>query len=125
MTPSLLPLGRAALISATRLATTSQRQQWHDYTLASFLLAKGDTAYYVFHGSQYESALADWGEKRLAIGSPLGARTQAGNAWIRRFSNGIAVVNPGDTTVRVPLRNAIVPGTAQRAPWNCGNAGAG
>lgn len=83
-------------------------RQWHDFTLASFLLATGPRAYYLFWGRQGDGALTDHGERALRIGAPLGDRFLVGRARARRFASGIAVANPTAAAVSVALGGRYV-----------------
>ena len=89
-------------------STEDQQLRWHDFALASFLLASARHAYFVFSGAKGDIPLTTWGEKKLAIGSPLSARQQQGVAWLRRFSTGISVVNPSGTGTTVSLGGTYV-----------------
>ena len=79
-----------------------------DYSRASFLLfARGSrTAFSYSPLCGVEPSAPAW---RADVGSPTGAATQAGSVWLRRFANGIVVVNPtGSATVTVPLGGQYV-----------------
>jgi hypothetical protein len=88
--------------------TNAQLTQWNDFTLASFLLAKGPKSYFMFMSSKSQDAMTSWNASPPAIGAPLGPRAQQGNAWVRKFANGMVAVNPGTGTENVSLGGTYV-----------------
>ncbi|MEA3077046.1 MAG: hypothetical protein QOF60_1954 [Actinomycetota bacterium] len=48
------------------------------------------------------------------VGLPAGPRTAVGNAWVRRFTDGVVVVNPGLTSATVNLGGTYVDPDGQR-----------
>ncbi len=84
-------------------ATAAQRQRWHDFALAGFLLATADHAYFRFYGSRDASPLASWGEGALAIGAPVEPRRVVDGVYRRRFEHAMVVVNPTAVPVAIDL----------------------
>ncbi|HEX2587307.1 MAG TPA: putative glycoside hydrolase [Gaiellales bacterium] len=89
-------------------ATTAQRHRWRTFTLASYLLAKGGTGYYMFMGSRKQGALSTWNTGWPRIGRATGARVQVGAIWERPFSGGIVAVNPSGTTRTLALHSTYL-----------------
>jgi hypothetical protein len=74
-----------------------------DYARASFLLfARGRRSAFSYSPlCGVEPSAPAW---RADVGSPTGTPTQVGSVWLRRFANGVVVVNPtGSAKVTVPL----------------------
>jgi hypothetical protein len=88
--------GRRALcwVKIYSSASSAQQQQWHDFALASFLLAQRGKAYFYFQGSTSENALSTWGDKSIRIGRPLTGRLASGNIYYRVYTHGMVAVNP-------------------------------
>jgi hypothetical protein len=84
-------------------ATTAQQNHWHDFALASFLLAQGGHSYFFFQGSKSNTALTSWGETSISLGAPTGALKVDGSLYCRQFTNGMVVVNPTGTADSMPL----------------------
>jgi hypothetical protein len=84
-------------------ATAASRQQWHDFALASTLLVNAGKSYFLFSGEPGEASNTMWPNERAAIGAPTGAYTRQGAAYVRKFSTGVVVVNPGATAQTVSL----------------------
>jgi hypothetical protein len=81
--------------------TQAQRYGW-----ASVLMAAKDTTSYLA-GTNYNSDPEWLPEYDAPIGTPTGAMTALGNgAYTRRFVNGLVVVNPSSSTVKVALGGA-------------------
>jgi Hypothetical glycosyl hydrolase family 15 len=95
------------ILTTTKLwtgATAAQQAAWHKFTLASFLLGAGGHCAYSFSTASSDTALAatsPWDQ--IAIGAPTGAYVSTGGMYLRNYSNGVAVVNPGDTAVTIHL----------------------
>jgi hypothetical protein len=88
--------------------TAAQLNQWNDFTLASFMLAKGPKSYFMFMASKSQDAMTSWNASPPAIGAPTGARTQQGSAWVRPFASGMVAVNPGTASETVSLGGTYV-----------------
>jgi hypothetical protein len=84
-------------------ATAAQRSQWQRYALASFLLAKGSSADFMFMGSKSQTALATTNVGYPALGSATSARKQSGSLWVRYFQHGVVVVNPTGSSASAAL----------------------
>jgi len=79
-------------------ATKAQVDQWHKYSLASFLLGTTGTSYFSFIGSTLPAAFTvvdAWDQ--INPGTPSGPFAKVGGVYERQFSNGWAIVNPGAT----------------------------
>jgi hypothetical protein len=85
------------------VATTAQRHRWRNFTLASYLLARGSAGYYMFMGSRGQGALSTWNTRWPAIGKATGARVRVGSIWERPFSGGMVAVNPSGTAHSIAL----------------------
>ncbi len=101
-----------AVMVTTKLwisATAAQQAAWHRFSLASFLLGAAGRCAFSFSVASTDPALtatSPW--DTVAIGTPVGAYTTSGSAYVRTFSHGFAVVNPGTTTVTVSFGKAYV-----------------
>jgi hypothetical protein len=84
-------------------STAAERQQWHDYALASVLLGGGVNSQFHFSGEPGEPTTTLWPNSQAPLGKSAGSRFERGGAYLRRFANGIVVVNPGESTVTVDL----------------------
>ncbi len=84
--------------------TPAQIDQWHRFSLATFLLGASAGSYYDFIGGDDLAAnLADSPSEHVDLGPALGPATQQGDAWVRRYLKGMVVVNPTAAPVAVPL----------------------
>jgi hypothetical protein len=72
------------------------------FDLASYLLIKGDHTYVNFGDGIRVTWFPEYGIDLGAAVDPPGLRQDQG-AFVRRFANGLVVVNPGDTTVTYTL----------------------
>ncbi len=90
-------------------ATAAQIEQWHRFTLGTFLLGDGGLSAYCFTDAQTSAGLSiDTADDNVAIGTPTSAYTQVGGAYRRTFTNGIVVVNPGSSSVTVSLGGSMI-----------------
>ena len=55
------------------------------------------------HGVGQYGSLHVYPEYRLPIGHPVGRAVEQGGIWRRNYSNGVALVNPGDSPTSVVL----------------------
>jgi hypothetical protein len=98
---------RQVILTVTKLwvnASTTQQNQWHAFTEASFLLGTDGKSAYCFTTSQTQPGLSlDTPYDHAAIGTPTGAMSNSGNLYKRTFTNGIAAVNPGTSAVTIQL----------------------
>jgi hypothetical protein len=101
-----------AVMTTTKLwtsASTAQQAAWHKFTLASFLLGAGGRSAFSFSTASAAPALlatSPWDS--VAIGTPTGAYTTSGGAYVRNFTLGESVVNPGTTAVTLTLGASYV-----------------
>jgi len=107
------PRGRfvMAMTKVDKPGTAVQLQQVHRYALASFLLGTDGTQYFFFspNGNDDGVNAPDTPDDHVNPGTPLGAYTALANgAFMRRFSAGVAAVNPGAATVTVNLGGSYV-----------------
>jgi hypothetical protein len=107
------PRGRfvMAMTKVDKPGTAAQLQQVHRYALASFLLGTDGTQYFFFspNGNNDGVNAPDTPDDHVNVGSPLGGYTALANgAFMRRFSAGVAAVNPGTATVTINLGGSYV-----------------
>ena len=101
-----------SILTTTKLFTSStqaQQDQWHKFSLASFLLAADGHSYYAFLAAHTDAAIlatSTW--DHVAIGTPLGAFTQSGLLFERSFSNGIVAVNPNSTPATITFTSQYI-----------------
>ena len=76
------------------------------FDLASYLLIKGDRTYVNFGEGIQVSWFPEYDVDLGAAVDPPGLRQDQG-AFVRRYANGLVVVNPGDSTVRYTLPAAM------------------
>jgi hypothetical protein len=83
--------------------------QTRDYALASYLLA-ADGQQLLSVGTTVPLS----SQSCLRLGAPTGLVQITGQAWVRMFSRGVAVVNPSDTAVSVSLGGTYVDAAGRR-----------
>ena len=83
--------------------TPQQKDAWHEYSLATFLMgAGGRSRYYLsYEESQDPTSVHPWW--RTDLGQPTGAMTGSAGVHSRSFERGRVLVNVSRQTVRVPL----------------------
>lgn len=83
--------------------TTAQKNVWHKYAYASFLLGTNGTSYFTFsYGKDTDPTKGhSWWE--IEIGQPLEHYATTGGLYHRAFSGGFVVVNPTGTTRSMKL----------------------
>jgi hypothetical protein len=84
--------------------TQVQKDAWHQYSLATFLLGSNGRSWFRFGMSQPESdptSMHPWW--RVPIGSPTNAYAKIGGVYQRWFTNGRVLVNPTTGTFTVQL----------------------
>jgi len=94
------------------------------YTQSSFLVGwNGNTSSALLY-TPIAAARDPWSpEWTVDVGLPAAARTAVGGAWLRRYTGGVAVVNPSTSTVTVPLGGSFVtPGGATVTSVTLGSA---
>lgn len=85
-------------------ATPTQVAAWHRYVVASFLLGTDGHSYLTYSLNQSLAGLiADSPYDRVDVGTPLGGFARMAGVYQRQFTGGIAMVNPTNTVVTVPL----------------------
>lgn len=81
------------------------------WVVANYLLIRDDCTYVWISGFT-KSGAQDYGrillypEYKLAVGKPTGSAQAAGAAWQRKYSGGLALVNPSDRSVTIPLHGS-------------------
>lgn len=88
------------LLSMTKVWTTAsetQKNAWHKYALATFLLGSNGNSYFCF--LRDKNAGASWGAhpyNQIDMGTPLGAYAKVGTGvYARNFTKGKVVINVG------------------------------
>jgi hypothetical protein len=96
-----LPAGRAIVVT-TKVwvpATQAQIDQWHKYSLASFLMGAQGTAYYAFLAPNTAAAFTQaYAWDHIAIGTPTSILVKSQNVYMRAYTGGLALVNVSSTT---------------------------
>lgn len=77
--------------------------QWHEFSLATFLLGTSGRDCYSFFASRGSSAISPDPWDGFPIGSPKGNYTSDGNGFVRTFTTGKVLVNPGSSSWKVSL----------------------
>lgn len=96
------------VLSMTKLwtgATEAQKDAWHKYALATFLMGSNGNSYFSF--LRDKNSGASWGAHRynqIDVGTPLGGYSKIGNGmYARNFSKGKVVVNVGKSPAGLRL----------------------
>ncbi len=92
-----------ASVKTFATGTAAQKEQWHTYSLASFLLGADSADGFSFIASptsDYTVSSPWWATK---LGQPSGGYSQSGAAYVRTFGSGKAVVNPTTGVTSVAL----------------------
>jgi hypothetical protein len=96
-----------AVMTVTKLwvnATAAQIEQWHRFTVASFLLGDGGLSGYCFTSAKTVTGLSIFTkDDSVAIGTPTNAYSLVSGSYRRNFTNGIVAVNPGSSSVTINL----------------------
>jgi putative glycosyl hydrolase-like family 15 (GHL15) protein len=82
-------------------ATKAQIDQWHKYSLASFLMGTQGTAYYAFLAPNTSAAFTQaYAWDNVAIGTPTSIVpvSTIQNVYMRAYTGGMALVNVSSTT---------------------------
>jgi hypothetical protein len=77
--------------------------QWHEFSLASFLLGTSGRDGYSFFPSRGSSAIAPDPWDGFPLGAPTGNYTADGNGFVRNFTTGKVLVNPSGSRWTVNL----------------------
>jgi hypothetical protein len=83
--------------------TNALVEQWHQFSLASFLLGNSGRDAYSFFPARGASAIAPDPWDGFPIGSPTDSYFAAGNGFERNFTTGKVLVNPSTSTWTVSL----------------------
>lgn len=101
--------GKVAMVTVKTWGsgTVAQKEAWHKYSLASFLMAANRLSQYSFLPDRKGDPTAgDPLVAGLRIGAPTASYSKVGNVYRRPFSNGLVYVNPTGSTQRVSLPQA-------------------
>jgi hypothetical protein len=79
-------------------ATQDQIDAVHRFSVASFMLATNGNQYFDFDSNATDGAVVpDHPYDHVNLGQPTGAYSLTSNVYVRRFTSGVAVVNPSKT----------------------------
>jgi hypothetical protein len=79
-------------------ATPAQIDGVHRFALASFMLATNGNQYFDFDANDTDgAAVPDHPYDHVNPGTPTGPYALTGGVYVRRFTNGLAIVNPSKT----------------------------
>ena len=97
-------LAYAAILTHNPLwtdATTQQRESWHRFALASFLLGASTNTYFNFVESRtWTAVLSDHRWDHVDVGLPTGPYAKVNGVYQRNFTKGLVLVNPTPTAMR-------------------------
>ncbi len=100
-----------SIVAMTKIwtsATNSQVERWRRYAYASFLLGTNGQQYLYFNPQGPGKPPAAHALDSIDIGEPVSSYGKSGAAYVRHFSNGIALVNPTGSSVTVDLAGGYV-----------------
>jgi hypothetical protein len=103
--------GRTPVLTLTKVwvdGTKAEKNAWHEFALASFLLGTDGRSFFSFSYSSSSDPTAGHPWWTLDLGSPTGPYSDAGGYYQRRFTSGLVLVNPGDGTYTVDLDGTYV-----------------
>lgn len=98
--------GRSALCwtKTWTSATAAQINAWHNFALASFMLANEGHEYFYFTGHRSDNGNTWYGDDQIKVGSPSGSLTSnSAGVYYRPYSGGVVVVNPTGSSAGVKL----------------------
>jgi hypothetical protein len=101
--------GKVAMVTVKTWGrgTQAQKDSWHKYSLASYLLAANGKAHFSFlREVTGDPTATDTLLSRVRIGAPSASYTKTGNLYRRAYTNGLVYVNPTGTTQKVALPQA-------------------
>lgn len=84
-------------------ATTAQRNAWHTYAYASFLLGTNGSSYFAFSGKRGEDPTLGYPLWDTSIGRPQGSYEKTDGIYWRTFTGGKVLVNPSGETRSIDL----------------------
>ena len=98
---SVVASGRKAVAMDYLASADIPRRTW---SLASYLLVNGPTAYHYLAGTDVDSELQQYPEDQLDIGEPTAdAVVRTDGLVVRGYEGATVIVNPGTKTVSYPL----------------------
>ncbi|MBK7973814.1 MAG: endo alpha-1,4 polygalactosaminidase [Deltaproteobacteria bacterium] len=113
---SVVASGRKAVAMDYLASADIPRRTW---SLASYLLVNGPTAYHYLAGTDVDSELQQYPEDQLDIGEPTAdAVVRTDGLVVRGYEGATVIVNPGTKTGQLPARKRFVP--AAGAEWRWG-----
>jgi hypothetical protein len=83
--------------------TPEQKEAWHRFAYASFLLGYAGHAYFTYSPAPNASVAPDTLAEETSIGAPVGSYERVGSVFERRFTGGLVVVNPGSSSITTRL----------------------
>jgi Hypothetical glycosyl hydrolase family 15 len=83
--------------------TPEQKEAWHRFAYASFLLGDVGHAFFTFSSARSSSVDLDTLAAGTSIGAPTAPFQRTGNVYERPFTDGLVVVNPGPAATSVRL----------------------
>jgi len=88
----------------------AQKDAWHRFALASFLLGTDGNDFFEFtDGNSASGIIGTSPMDQVNVGVPTSNYGPVGaGAYARNFTRGVAVVNPGASTVTIPLGTRLV-----------------
>lgn len=98
--------GKVAMVTVKTWGrgTQAQKDAWHKYSLASYLLAANGSAQYSFlRDKNADPTAPDPKLLGLRIGVPSAAYVKAGSVYRRQYTSGMVFVNPTSRTQRVAV----------------------
>ena len=87
--------------------TRDQKDRWHEFALASFLLGNVGRSYFDFSYSRQYNPTKGHPWWRIRLGDPLGPYDQRGEIFVRKFERGRVLVNPTDQLNTVRLHSMM------------------
>jgi hypothetical protein len=88
--------------------TPEQKEDWHRFAFASFLLGDVGHAFFTFSSARSSSLDPDTLAERTSIGTPTAPLQRTGNVYERPFTDGLVVVNPGPAAASVRLEGSYL-----------------
>jgi Hypothetical glycosyl hydrolase family 15 len=87
--------------------TPEEKEAWHRFAYASFLLGYAGHAYFTYSSALVASVASDRLADTTAIGAPVESYERVGRVFERRFTGGLVVVNPGATSTTTRLDGTL------------------
>ncbi len=92
-------------------ASSAQVAQWQAYAMATFLMGASGRSFFAFTRSRDRAGVLGTNvpyRMPKGLGAPSGGMQRQGSgAYVRRFANGMSVVNPTGRSVTVPLGRSM------------------